>query len=272
MLQTPGSLKNRDVSLTAFSPSRTGSVWGDNWRVPWHAARERAAHSATQTLAHVSACVKTTDRRRACMCLFACVTVCAYARVYQRRRVIILFFLRRNPFLLSLREHRGVMRDEPERGWRQFWGRPVLFVFSFHSSFLMPFSPSSPPSLHVKLLLCCLNNCCVWASTTRWLCQIQHGRFNCIFSFFPFLSLKLFFFCACLVEQRNCGYHKRKVYKESCVEMQKLETGGSVKKKKQFFTNRQSVNLELITCLLNARFINKLNDLKLNLSLQFKQI
>lgn len=136
MLQTPGSLKNRDVSLTALSPPRTGSVWGDNWRVPWHAGREWAPHSATQTLAHVSVYVKTTDWRRACTCLFACTTVCAYARVYQRRRVIILFFLRHNPFLLSLREHRGVMRDEPERGWRQFWGRPVLFVFFFSFLFL----------------------------------------------------------------------------------------------------------------------------------------
>lgn len=133
------------------TPPRTGSVWGDNWRVPRHAARERAPHSATQTLAHVSVYVKTTDWRRARACLFACATACAYAHVYQRRRVIIPFFWRRNPFVLSLREHRGVMRDEPERGWRQFWGRPVLFVFSFHSSFLMPLSPSTPPSPPVLL-------------------------------------------------------------------------------------------------------------------------
>lgn len=114
-----------------LSPPRTGSVWGDNWRVPWHAEKEWAPRSATQTLAHVSVYLKTTDWRRTCACLFACATVCAFARVYQRRRVIILFFLRRNPFLLSLREHRGLMRDEPERAWRQFWGRPVLFVFLF---------------------------------------------------------------------------------------------------------------------------------------------
>lgn len=55
--------------------------------------------------------------------------------------------------------------------------------------------------------------------------------------------------------------------------MQKLETGGFVKtKKKQFFTNRQIVILELIKCLFNARSRNKPNDWKLILSLQFKQI
>lgn len=116
------------------SPPRTGCVWGDNWRVPWHPARERAlcALTATQKLR-------------------SCTSVCTSkqqtgegARVYLRVRSYVLMhvfisgggwlflsFARHNPFLLSLSEHPGVMRDEPERGWRQFWGRPLLFVFLF---------------------------------------------------------------------------------------------------------------------------------------------
>lgn len=249
MLQTPGSLKNRDVSLTAFSPPRTGSVWGDNWRVPWHAARERAAHSATQTLAHVSVCVKTTDRRRAC--LFACASVCAYARVYQRRRVIILFFLRRNPFLLSLRAPRS------NEGWTWKGLTAVLrtacalcfflsfllldATLSFHSSI---FSCETPPVLLEQLL--CVSFHCFWACSDyemavpdpTW--QIQWHLF---FLSFPFARKKKIL---CLSARAGKLWvsqtHKRKVYKESCVEMQKLETVGSVKKKEAIF--HQSPNCE----------------------------
>lgn len=93
-------------------------------------------HTQPHKRSLTSVCTSKQQTGGECTCLFACTTVCAYVRVYQRRRVIILFFLRHNPFLLSLREHRGVMRDEPERGWRQFWGRPVLFVFFFSFLFL----------------------------------------------------------------------------------------------------------------------------------------
>ena len=78
-------------------PPRTGCVWGDNWRVPWHAARERAPHSATRshtklgslTCVYVSVYVKTTDWKRVCVCLharacvFACVRGCVRVRLSQ---------------------------------------------------------------------------------------------------------------------------------------------------------------------------------------------
>lgn len=251
MLQTPGSLKNRDVSLTAFSPPRTGSVWGDNWRVPWHAARERAAHSATQTLAHVSVCVKTTDRRRAC--LFACASVCAYARVYQRRRVIILFFLRRNPFLLSLRAPRS------NEGWT--WkGLTAVLRTACALCFFLFIPPSWCHSLLPLLHLLVWNSSCVaWTTVVcelPLLLSLLRLRDGCarsnmadsmasFLSFLSFRSKKKKKFSACLLEQGILWVsqtHKRKVYKESCVEMQKLETGGSVNKKKAIF--HQSPNCE----------------------------
>lgn len=250
MLQTPGSLKNRDVSLTAFSPPRTGSVWGDNWRVPWHAARERAAHSATQTLAHVSVCVKTTDRRRAC--LFACASVCAYARVYQRRRVIILFFLRRNPFLLSLRAPRS------NEGWTWKGLTAVLrtacalcfflsfllldATLSFHSSI---FSCETPPVLLEQLL--CVSFHCFWACSDyemavpdpTW--QIQWHLF---FLSFPFARKKKKF-SACLLEQGNCGYHrhtKGKFIRKVVLRCKSWKLGVLLKKKEAIF--HQSPNCE----------------------------
>lgn len=195
------------------SPPRTGCVWGDNWRVPWHPARERALCALTAT-----------QKLRSCtsVCTSKQQTGGERARVYLRVRLYVLMhvfirgggwlflsFARHNPFLLSLRAPRS------NEGWT--WKRLTTVLrkasalcFSFLPSFLMPLSSFLSSISSCETLLCCFNNCCVWASTSselpqtmRWLCHIQHEGLNVIFSFFPFLSLKLFFFiflCACLLD------------------------------------------------------------------------
>lgn len=83
-------------------PPRTGCVWGDNWRVPWHATRERAPHSATHShtkLGSLSVCVRQcvwqNNKLEESMCMFMCVSVYVHGCVrvhlcvvcvYQRRR------------------------------------------------------------------------------------------------------------------------------------------------------------------------------------------
>ena len=156
MLQTPGSLKNRDVSLTAFFPPRTRCVWGDNWRVPWHAASERAPHSAAHShtkLDSLSACTSASmveqwagrEGLRVCLYGHACVCVwmCPCAFVWDVRlsekeegdRLIIPFLVQHNSFLLGLREHSGVMRDEPKTARLcEYCSEEGLYVYFFFSS------------------------------------------------------------------------------------------------------------------------------------------
>lgn len=133
-------------------PPRTGCVWGDNWRVPWHAAREGAlgALTATQKLRSLtSVCTSTQQAGGGRARVYVCVRPRVLMHVFIRGGGwLFLSFARHNPFLLSLREHPGVMRDEPERGWRQFWGRPALLVFLF---FPLSWCSSLLPLLHLFL-------------------------------------------------------------------------------------------------------------------------
>lgn len=66
-------------------PPRTGCVWGDNWRVPWHAARERALHSATHSHTKLGSfgcvrvrwvCMAKQQSGRECVFMFMCVYMC----------------------------------------------------------------------------------------------------------------------------------------------------------------------------------------------------
>jgi len=89
-------------------PPRTGCVWGDNWRVPWHAARERAPHSATRSQTKLgslavctSVCASKQQTGRECVYVYTCVCVRGCVRVRLRmclseeeeNRVIIPFFV-----------------------------------------------------------------------------------------------------------------------------------------------------------------------------------
>lgn len=95
-------------------PPRTGCVWGDNWRVPWHAARERAPHSATHSHTKLgslavctSVCTSKQQTGRESVCMFMCARVCVYICVRgcvrvrlrvclseeEENRVIIPFFV-----------------------------------------------------------------------------------------------------------------------------------------------------------------------------------
>lgn len=191
-------------------PLRTGCVWGDNWRVPWHAVSERAPHSATHShtklpqCAYVSVYGETTNWKgsvrmsvSACMEVWKCprVPVCGVclSEKEEENGMIIPFFVSRNPFLLSLREHPGVMRDEPETAWLYEYpseGRPVRFLFLFIPLFLRA---SVFPFLR-------LWNTSVWLATVvsellsqtiRQLCQIRCDRLNASF-FSPLLPFHLF--------------------------------------------------------------------------------
>lgn len=111
MLQTPGSLKNRDVSLTAFPPRGLGA-FGEIIDESPGMQRENEHHTqrltARQSLAHSvcvrqCVCVKTTDwkRERVCVYVYTCVYVRGCVRVHLRvclseeeeNRVIIPFFV-----------------------------------------------------------------------------------------------------------------------------------------------------------------------------------
>lgn len=89
MLQTPGSLKNRDVSLTAFSPRGLGA-FGEIIDESPGMQRENEHHTqrltATQSLAHlvcVRQCVRQNNRLEESVCVYAvCVCVRGCVRVH----------------------------------------------------------------------------------------------------------------------------------------------------------------------------------------------
>lgn len=110
MLQTPGSLKNRDVSLTAFSPRGLGA-FGEIIDESPGMQRENEHHTqrlaATQSLAH-SVCVwQKQPTGKECVYVCARTCVCVRARMCPRaptrgvclsekdeeNRVIIPFFV-----------------------------------------------------------------------------------------------------------------------------------------------------------------------------------
>lgn len=109
MLQTPGSLKNRDVSLTAFPPWGLGA-FGEIIDESPGMQQENEHHTqrlrATQSLAHsvcVRQCVRQNNRLEECVYIY--VLVCVYVRGCVRvqlhvclseeeeNRVIIPFFV-----------------------------------------------------------------------------------------------------------------------------------------------------------------------------------
>lgn len=94
MLQTPGSLKNRDVSLTAFSPRGLGA-FGEIIDESPGMQRENEHHTqrltATQSLAHlvcVRQCVRQNNRLEESVCVYA-VCVCVDVSACTLRRVFI---------------------------------------------------------------------------------------------------------------------------------------------------------------------------------------
>lgn len=208
MLQTPGSLKNRDVSLTAFSPWGLGA-FGEiiDESLGMQSVNERHTQRLTATQSSLSArmsvCMaKQQTGRGVCVCLWVHVWKCPRVPVCgvclsekeEENGMIIPFFVSRNPFLLSLREHPGVMRDEPETAWLYEYpseGRPVRFLFLFIPLFLRA---SVFPFLR-------LWNTSVWLATVvsellsqtiRQLCQIRCDRLNASFFSPPsFLSIFL---------------------------------------------------------------------------------
>lgn len=106
MLQTPGSLKNRDVSLTAFSPRGQGA-FGEIIDESPGMQRENEHHTqrltATQSLAH-SVCARQCVRQNKwleesvfmCVCVRGCVRVClgmCLSEEEEENRVIIPFFV-----------------------------------------------------------------------------------------------------------------------------------------------------------------------------------
>lgn len=88
MLQTPGSLKNRDVSLTAFSPRGLGAfgeiidespgMQRENER---HTQRLAAAQSLAPSLVCTSVCTSKQQTGRECAYVYAHVCVCLCACV-----------------------------------------------------------------------------------------------------------------------------------------------------------------------------------------------
>lgn len=210
MLQTPGSLKNRDVSLTAFSPWGLGA-FGEiiDESLGMQSVNERHTQRLTATQSSLSArmsvCMaKQQTGRGVCVCLWVHVWKCGSVRVCpcvgvclsekeEENGMIIPFFVSRNPFLLSLREHPGVMRDEPETAWLYEYpseGRPVRFLFLFIPLFLrasvFPFRRLCNTSVWLATVVSEL-----LSQTMRQLCQIRCDRLNASF-FSPLLPFHLF--------------------------------------------------------------------------------
>lgn len=155
MLQTPGSLKNRDVSLTAFFPPRTRCVWGDNWRVPWHAVSEQAPHSAAYRhtkLGSLNACTSVSTQNNRLsegtrLFMLDCVWMCPRASVWdvylsqkeEGNRFIIPFLVQHDS--MSVRLERAPRSNErwtwnSQTLWILFWGGPVCSPSLFIPLFL----------------------------------------------------------------------------------------------------------------------------------------
>lgn len=84
MLQTPGSLKNRDVSLTAFSPRGLGAfgeIIDESPGMQWENEHHTQRLTATQSLAYsvcVRQCVWQNNRLEESLFMFIYVYVCAW--------------------------------------------------------------------------------------------------------------------------------------------------------------------------------------------------